>query len=71
MAAKVLRSVTAGAATVGLLLAPASAGAQSRAHVRHASGRAGVSDVCHSVTLPGVPPPFNVVTICVPVPSVG
>jgi hypothetical protein len=71
MAAKVLRAVTALGVTAGLLVIPASAGARTRAHVRHASRHASVTDVCKSVTLPGVPPPFNVVTICVPVPSVG
>ncbi len=46
MAAKVVRAVTALAVIAGLLLVPASASAQTR----HASA----TDVCHSVTLPGV-----------------
>jgi hypothetical protein len=71
MAAKGLRAATALAVSAGLLLVPASAGARTQAHAGHANGHASASDVCHSITLPGVPAPFNVVTICVPVPSVG
>ncbi len=71
MSAKVVRAVTALGVAAGLMVAPASAGASARAHVRHASTHASVQDVCRSVTLPGVPPPFNVVTVCVLVPSKG
>ncbi len=63
MARKLIPVVGAAVVGVTVLIGPLAGQA-------HASSPA-VTDVCEAVPLPGVPPPFNVLTVCVPVPTVG